>query len=147
MVGHAAAWMLVPADRGRDGGDDRLRLQRLAQERRGAEFRRAVQMAGIRDAGHQDDLWRIRQRPQLAADFEAIHLRHDQIEQHDIGAMKGRGIERLPARGRDDDGVVFVLEPGSDQANEEMERALGNTEVPGGGGGEADSPYEFLDRS
>ena len=54
--------------------------------------------ARIRDAGHQHDFRRLRQRRQLVADLEAVRLRHDQVEQHDVGMMDRGDVERLPTR-------------------------------------------------
>ena len=77
--------------------------------------------ARIRDAGHQDDLRRLRQALQLGADLEAIHLRHDQIEEDDLGMMDGGDVERLaPRASRSSDGVALVLEPRRDQPDQQI---------------------------
>ena len=49
-----------------------------------------------------------------AAGLETVHLRHDDVEQDEIGPQAGDQIERLPAAGGDADLVALVFERGGE---------------------------------
>jgi len=52
-------------------------------------------------------------RPQALQDLEAAHLRHDEVEQHDVGPAVGDQPERLARRGhRHELAIAGLLEEG-----------------------------------
>jgi hypothetical protein len=89
-----------------DAGAQLVYIDRLGQIIDTAGFERPHHMFGLGQPGHEDD-GHLRHRRiglQAAAGLEAVHGRHDGVEQDDIGRDAFGNVERGLAGGGDEGG-------------------------------------------
>ena len=102
------------ADDRADAGGELVGVERLGDVVVGAEVE-ALGLVGGRALGRQQD---DRDRPllaELAHDLDAVEVRHDDVEQDDVGADFLRLGERILAAGRGDDAEALLAESDRDE--------------------------------
>ncbi len=104
--------LLRPLEDGLDPGEERVRLGRLADEVVSADFHREVGVAVLGVGGGVEDEQLVAERvvlPDLSTEPKAVHHRHQDVGDDQVGWLRPRTLQRLFAVRRD---VDFVPVPG-----------------------------------
>ena len=102
-----------------EAGEQRLVLDRLGEEIIGAGLEPAHPVLLLAQGGDHDDrnMGGLGRLPEPTADLEAVHARHHDVEQHDVGALGLHLVERFLAALGGDDLVILGSQFRLEQAN------------------------------
>ena len=87
-----------------------LALERLLDEIKGAELGRFDRGVDVGVAGDHHDGRDLDEMPQLLQHFEAVHARHLDVEEHEVGRFALDQLDAFLARRRQHHVVAVVLE-------------------------------------
>jgi len=100
-----------------DARDERQVVDRFGEEIVGAGFEPLQQIAGLIERGDHDhgDMLRPEIRLEPPADFEAVHARHHDVEEDDVGRLPAADLEGLCSAVRRPDLEILCHQPRFEQ--------------------------------
>ena len=110
---HAARLVALAGVDLADRGGQLVAAERLDEELARAGQHGAAEVVGLALDGHHDHGGRRERRGHLLGGGDAVHVRHVDVHQDDVGVQLGRHLERLAAGRRRADHVDVALEASS----------------------------------